>query len=180
MFFIISHNTIMFKKIYTVIIISLTSVLLSSCASMEASDNLYRSSEVGRAKVLLSCRVLASRKITIRSDHSGDKGETLGFITGLAASNSRNPVVNIIGGLVGGAVGRKVGDKLHNMPGVEYTVILSSGEERSLVQNLRKGERMLAPKTPCRLQVSGSYNRVLSSGHLPSKVKKPTKVKFSN
>lgn len=146
---------------------------------MQASDNLYRSSEVGRSKILRSCRVLASRQITIRSDHSGEKGESFGFITGLAATHNKNPVVSVIGGLVGGAIGRKISDKLHNLPGVEYTIILSNGQERTLVQNLKKGERMLPPHASCRLQVSGSYNRVLPAGHLPNKVKKPKKVRFS-
>lgn len=167
-------------KFYKIVFVSAMSVLLASCASMQASDNLYRSSEVGRSKILKSCRVLASRAITIRTDNAGDKGESLGFITGLVASQDKNPAINIVGGLIGGVIGRKISDKLHNLPGVEYTIILSDGEERTLVQNLDKGERMLVARTPCRLQVSGSYNRVFPAGHLPNKVKRPKKVKFSN
>ncbi|MBE8222012.1 MAG: hypothetical protein HAW60_04700 [Bdellovibrionales bacterium] len=96
------------------------------------------------------------------------------------ATKTKSPVVSIIGGLVGGVIGRKISDKLHNLPGVEYTVILSNGQERTLIQNLEKGERMLPTNTSCRLQVSGSYNRVLPAGHLPKKVKRPKKVRFSN
>ena len=160
--------------------ILILSLILASCASTTIGDNLYRTSEVGKAKKLLRCRVLASRAIMIRSDESGEKGEAIGFVTGMAASNSKHSAVNIIGGLVGGALGRIAGDKLHELPGVEYTVILSDGEERTLVQNLLKGERMLPPHKLCRLQVSGSYNRVLPADHLPGKVKRPKKVKFSD
>ena len=174
-------NTFTEKMINTFKITGIVGLLtLVGCASAQVGDNLYRSSEVGRAKKILRCRVLASRQITIRSDEAGDKGEAIGFVTGLAASRSDKPVVNIVGGLVGGVLGRMVGDKLHELPGVEYTVILANGEERTLVQNLLKGERMLPVHKACRLQVSGSYNRVLPADHLPNKVKRPKKVKFYN
>ncbi|MBE8163125.1 MAG: hypothetical protein HAW63_03980 [Bdellovibrionaceae bacterium] len=168
------------KKIYNLFIVGIMFIVLSGCSSMQISDNLYSSSEVGRSKILRSCRVLASRIITIRSDHSGEQGESIGFLTGSLATNNKSPIINIVGGLVGGVIGRKVSDKLHSRKGVEYTVILSNGEERTLVQDLKSGERMLPTHTSCRLQISGSYNRVLPAGHLPNKVKRPKKVKFSN
>ena len=172
------------KTVCHVLLLSALMLGLSNCASITASDGLYRTSEVGQSKKLLRCRVLASRKITIRSDEAGGKGEVVGFVTGMAAVDTLSPVVNplvsIAGGLAGGIVGRIGGDKLHNLPGVEYTVILEDGEERTLVQNLLKGEKMLPARTSCRLQVSGSYNRVLPAGHLPGAVKRPRKVEFSN
>lgn len=172
------------KPVLNIVLLLVLMLGLSNCASITASDGVYRSSEVGQSKKLLRCRVLASRKIKIRSDEAGGKGEAIGFITGLAAVDSvspfAKPIISIAGGLVGGVIGRIAGDKLHDLPGVEYTVILESGEERTLVQNILEGEKVLSPRTSCRLQVSKTYNRVLPAGHLPNAVKRPKKVKFSN
>jgi outer membrane lipoprotein SlyB len=157
-------------------------LLLTACSSDKASQDLYQSSEVGVTKRILPCTVISTRDVMIRETGSGDKGEAIGFIAGaLAASeNNRNPLVRYIGGLVGGAVGRQASDNLNERAGVEYTVLLASGEERQIIQDFQEGETKLPQGEACRLQVSGALNRVLPAAHYPDAVKRPEKTGFTD
>lgn len=165
-------------KIYALIF---SSLLITSCASDKTSQNLYSSSDIGKSIKIKTCTVISARSIIIRDENSGEQGEKLGFIAGNIGSRSRNkPLSGFLGGLIGGAIGRQVSDKLHEKNGIEYTVILKNGEERQLVQDLRSDETILNTGDSCRLQISASSNRVLPANHFPSKVKRPTTVKFTN
>lgn len=155
-------------------------LILSACSSDKAGQNLYQSSEIGKAKRIVPCTVISTRDVMIREGNSGDKGEAIGFIVGALATaeNNDNPLVRYIGGLLGGAAGRSVSDNLHERPGVEYTVLLSNGEERQLIQDIQEGETVMHQGEPCRMQTSGSLNRVLSATHYPDAVKRPSKTKI--
>ncbi len=156
--------------------------LIAACSSDKASQNLYSTSEVGHAKRTLRCTVLSARDIIIRDNNAGSKGEGIGFFTGsiLSSRNNDGPLAGIIGGIVGGAAGRAASDKLHERAGVEYSVLLASGEERQLVQDIQSGESILQRGEECRLQISGTLNRVLPASHYPDEVKRPRKIKFSD
>ena len=164
------------------LLIATSLLMLAACSSDKASQDLYRTSEVGKAKRILPCTVISTRQVMIRESGSGDKGEAIGFIVGALATAEKNdsPLVRYIGGLLGGAAGRATSDNLHERPGVEYTVLLASGEERQLIQDIQDDERLLSQGEACRLQVSGELNRVLPAAHYPDAVKRPKKTGFSN
>lgn len=158
-----------------------TLLLVASCSSDKASQNLYTSREVGKAKRIIPCTVVATRDVVIREANSGNKGEAIGFFVGAVASadnNSNQPLVRYLGGLLGGAIGRSASDKLHERDGVEYTVLLSDGEERQLIQDIREGESILEQGDACRMQASGDLNRILPAGDYPEAVKRPVKTQF--
>ena len=163
----------------TFILIS-TLLIMLGCSSDKAGQNLYVSSEIGKTKRIVPCTVISTRDVRIRESKSGDKGEVLGFLVGAlaVADNSDRPLFRYLGGLVGGAAGRGVSDKLSERAGVEYTVLLASGEERQLIQDISPGEHMLAQGEACRMQTTGSLNRILPAAHYPAKVKRPTKTEF--
>ena len=152
------------------------------CSSDKASQNLYTTSEVGKAKRIVPCTVISTREVIIRDSKSGEKGEAIGFMVGALATadNSDKPLVRYLGGLVGGAVGRGASDKLHERAGVEYTVLLSNGEERQLIQDIQEGERLLNQGEACRMQTSGQLNRVLPAAHYPAGVTRPKKTEVIN
>ena len=156
-------------------------LILAGCASDKASQDLYRDDEVGKAKRILPCTVISARPVMIRDSKSGEKGEVIGFIVGALATAEESdvPVVRYLGGLIGGAAGRAASDQLHELPGVEYTVLLASGEERQLVQNTLEGETLMQQGEACRLQVSGALNRVLPAAHYPAGVQRPAKTGFT-
>lgn len=166
----------------TPILIAASLLAISACSSDKAGQNLYNTSEVGQAKRILPCTVISTRPVMIRESDSGNKGETIGFITGALATaeNNDSPLVRYIGGLLGGAAGRAASDSLHERTGVEYTVLLGSGEERQLVQDIQQGEDILDQGESCRLQISGSLNRVLPAAHYPDAVSRPKKTGFSD
>ena len=116
----------------------------------------------------------------IRQEGTGDKGEMIGFIAGALATaeNNDSPLVRYIGGLVGGAAGRAASDNLNERAGVEYTVLLGSGEERQLIQDTESGEQLMQQGEACRLQISGTLNRVLPAAHYPDAVSRPKKTEI--
>lgn len=158
-----------------------TLLLLTACSSDKASQDLYQTSEIGKTKRILPCTVISTRDVMIREGKSGEKGEAIGFIVGALASaeNNDSPLVRYLGGLLGGAAGRGASDKLSERAGVEYTVLLASGEERQLIQDIEDGEKLLSQGEACRLQVSGDLNRVLPAAHYPDAVKRPAKTTFT-
>ncbi len=157
-------------------------LILAGCASEKASQDLYQDTEIGKTKRILPCTVISAREVAIRDSGSGEKGEAIGFVVGAMATaeESDSPLVRYLGGLLGGAAGRAASDKLGELPGVEYTVLLASGEERQLVQNVLEDESLLRQGDACRLQVSGEFNRVLPATHYPEGVKRPKKTGFSD
>lgn len=164
-----------------VLLIITSLLMIFGCSSDKASQDLYRTGEVGKAKRILPCTVISTRDVMIRESGSGEKGEAIGFIVGALATaeNNDSSLVRYLGGLVGGAAGRKASDSLNERPGVEYTVLLASGEERQLIQDIQDGERLMSQGEACRLQVSGDLNRVLPAAHYPDAVKRPTKTRIS-
>ncbi|MCK4709807.1 MAG: hypothetical protein KAU21_14395 [Gammaproteobacteria bacterium] len=165
----------------TVILIS-SILIMMGCSSDKASQNLYLSKEIGKTKRIVPCTVISTRDVRIRESGSGDKGEMIGFIVGALATadNSDIPLFRYLGGLLGGAAGRGVSDKLHERPGVEYTVLLASGEERQLIQDVAEDETILSQGEACRMQTTGSLNRILPAAHYPENVKRPSKTQFSD
>lgn len=164
------------------VFIAASLLALGACSSDKAGQDLYTTTEVGQAKRILPCTVISARPVAIRTEGSGDKGEMIGFIGGVlaAAENNDSPFVRYLGGLAGGAAGRMASDSMSEREGVEYTVLLASGEERQLIQDLQSGETLLEQGTACRLQVSGTLNRVLPAAHYPEGVSRPKKTGFSD
>jgi len=162
-------------------LITVSALLFSACSSDKAGQDLYRTSEVGQAKRILPCTVVSARPVMIRESGAGEKGESLGFIAGALATadNNDSSLVRYLGGLVGGAAGRAVSDNLNERAGVEYTVLLASGEERQLIQDITDEESLLETGSACRLQISGALNRVLPAAHFPEAVSKPKTTGFS-
>lgn len=160
---------------------------LVACSSPKVSDSLYRDSEVGRSKNVVRCRVLEVREVAIREDDAPEKGEAIGAIVGGIAGAILGSKVGggkgralateagAVGGLVaGGAAGRQTADKLSERKGVEYSIILDNGEERTLVQDLLEGDRVVQPGETCRLQIENDgKNRVLPAEHLPEQINAP-------
>jgi len=159
-----------------------TVIIVAACSSDKAGQDLYQTSEIGKTKRILPCTVISTRNVMIRESGSGDKGEAIGFIVGALATaeNNDSSLVRYLGGLLGGAAGRHTSDNLNERAGVEYTVLLASGEERQLIQDIQDGENVLTQGQACRLQVSGNLNRVLPAAHYPDAVKRPTKTGFSD
>jgi outer membrane lipoprotein SlyB len=164
------------------LVIIASALLASACSSDKAGQDLYATSEVGQAKRILPCTVISTRAVMIREEGAGNKGEAIGFIAGALATaeNNDSALVRYIGGLVGGAAGRAASDNLSERAGVEYTVLLASGEERQLIQDIQDGEDLLDQGEACRLQVSGSLNRVLPAAHYPDAVSRPRKTGFND
>lgn len=161
--------------------------LVAACSSPEVSDSLYQDSEVGSSKQVVRCRVLEVREVAIRDDEAGDKGEVIGIIVGgvigiilgdqVGGGAGRQIATDFGqagGSVLGGGAGRQAAEKLSEHPGIEYSIILADGEERTLVQDFLEDDHIVQPGETCRLQIAaGGKNRVLPAEHLPDAVEAP-------
>lgn len=159
----------------------------AGCTSPKVSDSLYRSSEVGRSKQVVRCRVLEVREVAIRDDDSGEKGEVVGSLAGGLGGAIAGGTVGggagkglatvggaTAGAVAGGAAGRAVSDQLHTRTGIEYSIILADGTEQTHVQDFLDGDRVVHAGESCRLQISyDGKNRVLPAEQLPGAVNAP-------
>lgn len=168
-------------------ILAMGAASLVACSSPKVSDSLYRDSEVGTSKNVVRCRVLEVREVAIREDDAPEKGEAIGaIIGGIAgailgsqigggAGKALATEAGVVAGVVaGGAGGRQAADKMSERKGLEYSIILESGEERTLVQDFLEGDRTVYAGQSCRLQTENDgKNRVLPAEHLPDQIQAP-------
>jgi outer membrane lipoprotein SlyB len=160
---------------------------LAACSSPKVSDSLYRDSEAGNSKRIVRCRVLEVREVAIRGDDAPEKGEAVGAIVGGLVGAILGSEVGkgvgqelavqagvTVGAVAGGAAGRQAADKMSERPGIEYAIILDSGEELTLVQDILESDRIVQAGETCRLQIeSNGMNRVLPAEHLPGSIAAP-------
>src|SRR6266849_5739687 len=106
-------------------------------------QNQYESYNVGHPIPVLFGSIVAARPIAIK-----------GQPTGLAA----------------GAIAEQA---LIDHPGVEYTVVLQSGQTYMLAQNLNPGDRILQPGERVMVQQGYGYMRVLPADNVPTDVQRP-------
>jgi outer membrane lipoprotein SlyB len=168
-------------------VIALCAVALAACSSPEVSDSLYRDSEVGSSKRVVRCRVLETREVAIRGDDAPEKGEAVGLLVGgligailgsqIGDGAGQELAVQAgatVGAVAGGGAGRQTADKLSERPGIEYSIILDSGEELTLVQDFLENDRIVQAGDTCRLQIENDgMSRVLPAEHLPDRVDAP-------
>ncbi|UCH73974.1 MAG: hypothetical protein JSU82_16925 [Rhodospirillales bacterium] len=161
--------------------------LLAACSSPKVSDSLYRDSEAGSSKQVVRCRVLEAREVAIRGDDAPEKGEAIGTVVGVLVGailgsqigdgvgrDLATQTAATVGAVAGGGAGRQAADKLSERPGIEYSIILDTGEEFTLVQDLMEGDRIVQPGETCRLQIeSDGMNRVLPAENLPETIQAP-------
>lgn len=177
-------------KLLRLAILLVSAGAVAACSSPKVSDSLYRDSEVGVSKRVVRCRVLEAREVAIRGDDAPQKGEAIGSIVGGIAGAILGSTIGggkgqalateagaVVGMSAGGAGGRQAADKLSERKGVEYSIILDNGEERTLVQDFLEGDRVVHPGETCRLQIEhDGKNRVLPAEQLPEQVNAPKKT----
>ncbi len=165
---------------------------LGACAGAQTSQNLYRAGEVGVSKPVERCRVLAVRDITIQGDNGRPIGEIVGGVaggvlggyagSGIGGGTGQDVAIvlgSLAGGLLGGTVGGKVGDQVDQRRGLEYSVMLDSGQEITFAQEILPGEQIIPAGATCRVQTDPrGLNRVLPVTGLPTQIQRPVQTRF--
>ena len=176
-------------------------LIFAGCTSTYTTESTYEASEIGVSKKVVRCRVLEAREITIRDKDVVEGAAGLGAATGAigagiggstigsggAGTAAATAGIGLVGGLIGQAIGRKVGEKTGSRAGVEYAVILTDGEERTLVQDLAEGDRVITPGETCRLQLAYDDRsmmwtgpaRVLPTEHFTEEIAAPKRTTFT-
>lgn len=161
-------------------LVCLAAALLLGCAARQ-SQNVYRHDEVGKTSAVSFGTIVASRQVDITGENSG-AGAVVGAAAGAGAGSyigSGSGEVWAVGaGLVIGALaGAAAEQAMNDRVGIEYVVTLESGVTLTLVQEIAKGEAMLAPGDRVIVQNTGGYQRVLPASHLPTEINRPQGIK---
>lgn len=151
------------------------------CTTPKLSDSLYRESEVGLAKSVVRCRVLAVREVEIRNSEQNNFGGAAGAILGGTAGSSAGGEGTVgralaveLGVIAGAIIGNKLGDTMSGRKGLEYSVITANGEELTFVQEFLDDDRVIRVGDTCRMQVArDGRNRVLPAESLPETIQAP-------
>lgn len=155
-------------------------------------QNVYSSHEVGMAKTVERCRVLAVRDITIQGETGRAIGQFAGALTGSVAGGlagneigggSGQGAATVLGGffagLAGGMIGDRLGARADRRPGLEYSILEASGREITFAQEILPGDRVVAPGETCRIQTDPyGANRILPASGLPQRVRRPQRTVF--
>lgn len=173
------------------LVLPLTLLALSACAP-GAGQNIYSAREVGVAKTVERCRVLAVRNITIQGDTGGELGQFVGTVAGGVAGGalgnqvgdgSGQAVATVLGGLaagvLGGLVGDRVGAQMDQRPGLEYSILSTGGREMTFAQEIMAGDRLINAGETCRIQTDPyGNNRVLPVDGFPQRIQQPQTTIF--
>ena len=159
--------------------------LICLCVAMTAcqrpSQNAYRYDEVGKSSAVSFGTIVSSRGIDIIGKNTG-----AGMLAGGAAGGAAGSYIGsgsgtgwaIAGGaLAGAALGALAEQSMADRSGLEYVVVLESGVTMTIVQEIGKGERMLAVGERVIVQNTSGYQRVLPAGHLPEQIQRPKGIK---
>ncbi len=166
-------------------------VTLTACAP-NAGQNVYSSSEVGVAKTVERCRVLAVRNITIQGQAGRGIGQFVGTVAGGVAGGALGnqvgdgtgqAIATVIGGLAGsvfgGLVGDQVGAQADQRAGLEYSILTNGNREITFAQETLPGDRVIKAGETCRIQTDPrGNNRVLPINGLPPQVQRPQTTTF--
>jgi outer membrane lipoprotein SlyB len=153
------------------------SLLASAGCAQKSSQNTYNYNEVGRAASVTFGSVVSARMVDINGKNTG-VGALLGGAAGAGAgSYIGNGSGSIWGAAAGAVIGAVAGGAAEqatsNRRGIEYLVMLESGEAMTVVQDIANDEQPIAAGSRVMVQNSGGYQRVLPADNLPTQVARP-------
>ena len=175
---------------YTIIIAVISLFLISGCAKAKYSQKLHTSDEVGIAKKVFRCRVLAVEEITIREEGKDETGVVTGAIVGASIGSElakNSEFGGLAGAIIGGVLGDQIGEAASRRKGLAYSILVlypnGRDEEITFTQEYspKSGDVIIQPGQTCRLtQSSDGINRILPITGLEKNVDKPEQSKFND
>tara|TARA_R110000868_G_scaffold1116_4_gene8573 strand:+ start:3884 stop:4414 length:531 start_codon:yes stop_codon:yes gene_type:complete len=153
------------------------SLLATAGCAKHSSQNVYQSNEVGRSSAVTFGSVVSARIVDINGNNTGI-GTLVGGAAGAGAGSYIGNGTGSIwgaaaGALVGAAIGTAAEQAAANRRGIEYLVMLESGEAMSVVQEIPNNEMPIAAGSRVIVQNSGGYQRILPADNLPTQVARP-------
>lgn len=163
-------------QILVALVVTVSLFATSGCAQ-RSSQNVYQSNEVGRSSAVTFGSIVSARIVDINGSNSG-VGTLIGGAAGAGAgsyigSGSGSIWGAAAGALVGAAIGSAAEQAATNRRGIEYLVMLESGEAMSVVQEIPDSEMPIPAGARVMVQNSGGYQRILPADGLPTQVARP-------
>lgn len=165
------------KHQFAMVLAVTAGLLVTSGCAQRSSQNVYQSNEVGRSSAVTFGSVVSARIVDINGSNSG-VGTLIGGAAGAGAGSYIGNGTGSIwgaaaGALVGAAVGTAAEQAVNNRRGIEYLVMLESGEAMSVVQEIPDNEMPIPAGARVMVQNSGGYQRILPADNLPTQVVRP-------
>ncbi len=156
-------------------------LLVSLTACARPSQNRYGYQDVGQASVVEFGTVISERPVEITGQNTG-----LGATAGAAGGALGGAYIGRGGGtlgamiataIVGGIAGHVAEQAISDHSGIEYVITLENGQTVTVVQNYVEGDPSIRSGQRVMVQTSGMYQRILPADNLPTKIKRPKKIK---
>lgn len=157
--------------------------LLASCAPPPSQNN-YNENEVGRSAIVSFGTVITERQVNITGNSSGVGavgGAGAGALAGSAIGHGNGSLVGLLAGaVIGGVAGAAAEQAMKDRKGIEYTITDEHGLTRTVTQNIAKDDKPIEIGHRVMVQDYGTYQRVLPADDLPTKIKRPKKIKVED
>lgn len=159
-------------------------LLASLTACAHPGQNRYGYQDVGQASVVEFGTVVSERPVEITGQNTG-LGATAGAASGALGGAYIGRGGGSLGAMLAGAViagvaGHMAEQAIADHKGIEYIVTLESDKTVTIVQNYVEGEPSIKVGQRVMVQTSGMYQRVLPADNLPTKIKRPKKIKVED
>ncbi len=160
----------------------LTLVLLTGCT--QPGMNRYGYQDVGRGAVVTFGTVVSEREVDITGQTTGlgaGIGAAGGALGGSYIGRGGGSLAGLLAGaVIAGVAGHMAEQALADHKGIEYTVTEEDGQTVTIVQNKVDGEPPVRPGHRVMVQTSGMYQRVLPADDLPTRIKRPKRIKVTD
>jgi outer membrane lipoprotein SlyB len=150
-------------------------LLLAACANR--GQTLYSDQEVGLGVKAVFGTILRARDVEIVGRGGAPSGSAAMVSTGGSLAGFAGSVVNPVGTMVSAT--QDVIAQRSRWTGVEYTIVLQTGDIVTLAQYRNAEDTVFGPGARVLVQLAGAYQRVLPAEGLPDAAEKPKGLLFN-
>ena len=156
--------------------------LLASCAHPGQSRYSYQ--DVGKKATVSFGTVITLREVEITGKNTG-AGSLIGAGAGAGAGsyigNGSGNIWAVAGAALAGAIVGGIAEQaMSDRNGIEYVITLENGETVTIVQNINPDDKPINEGDRVMVQGNGTYQRVLLADKLPTRIKKPKRIKVED
>ncbi len=162
--------------------LAVVALSLSACAT--PGQNQYDWTNAGQAIETEFGTVVDINPVHIQNPNTGigaGAGGLAGAGIGSQIGNGNGQLAGALVGLVVGVVAGGIAEhEMQNKDGFAYTVTLKNGKTITIAQYKNSDDAPIHVGERVMVQTSGTYQRVLPASHLPTQIKRPKGITFSD
>lgn len=125
---------------------SFLAFFLLGCANQTQTGNAYTASQSRQAQTIQRGKVISVKDVEVTPQQTGIGALAGGALGGVAGSNNgragsnQSAASSIVGMVIGGVAGSMIDKKINTLKGQEISILLTSGTEIAIVQEIDEKE----------------------------------------